>query len=894
MAIAPGSRLGPYEIIDRVAAGGMGEVFKARDTRLNRTVAIKILPPDVAGDPLARERFEREARAIARLTHPHICTLHDVGRQDGLDYLVLEFVEGDTLEDRLVRGALPVAEALKVAAQIADALDRAHRAGVVHRDLKPANIMLARSGAKLLDFGIAKAHAASPFSESTVGDTRTLTQLGTMLGTAPYMAPEQLEGGEVDARTDIFALGGVLFEMLTGRRAFEGNTHASVIAAILYSTPPPPSTLQPLVPAALDHIVARCLAREPDNRWQTARDLLLELRTHADPGTTRSAVPATAQPFSRPRGTVGALITALVIALVAVGALLLRGVPAAPIVRATIAAPPGARFDFSGDFGGPPVLSPDGRRLAFVATDGSGRRRLWVRPLDTVEARAIPGADDATFPFWSPDGRAVGFFMGGKLKRVDVDEGAVLTLCDAPSGRGGTWSAGNVILFTPSVRDGIYQVSASGGEPQAVTRVDRARHTSHRWPEVLPDGRSFVYLAVPRDAAQRDESAIFIASLDGGAPEPLVRSGTQASVVDGELLYVRDSTLVRQRLDRSRRKLAGEPTVVAQDVQHDPTIWRAVFSVSAGGPLVYQSGGEGGRSVLAWFDRAGRRLGSVGEPGIYFDINISPDGARVAVNRDDPADIWVYELARGTGSRVTFDPRNESLPIWSPDSTQLMFSAVTEDNRGMLALARADGAVSPTGLLVGDVAEATGWSPDGRFVLVKPADKRSAGGDVWVMPVADPAARFAFVATSFAEYHAQFSPDGRWVSYVSNESGRDEVYVTAFSPPRPGDAPKSLGHDPARPGRWQISTGGGVLPRWRRDGLEMYYLGPDGALMAAAIDGRGTRFVVSQAQPLFKPDPKPVGWLYDAAPDGQRFLVDTLGDAAEAPLVLVLNAPLGR
>jgi dipeptidyl aminopeptidase/acylaminoacyl peptidase len=275
-----------------------------------------------------------------------------------------------------------------------------------------------------------------------------------------------------------------------------------------------------------------------------------------------------------------------------VGALLLRGVPAAPIVRATIAAPPGARFNFSGDFGGPPALSPDGRRLAFVATDGSGRRRLWVRPLDTVEARAIPGADDATFPFWSPDGRAVGFFMGGKLKRVDVDEGAVLTLCDAPSGRGGTWSAGNVILFTPSVRDGIYQVSASGGEPQAVTRVDRARHTSHRWPEVLPDGRSFVYLAVPRDPAQRDESAIFIASLDGGAPEPLVRSGTQASVVDGELLYVRDSTLVRQRLDRSRRKLAGEPTVVAQDVQHDPTIWRAVFSVSAGGPLVYQSGGE--------------------------------------------------------------------------------------------------------------------------------------------------------------------------------------------------------------------------------------------------------------------------------------------------------------
>ena len=506
--------------------------------------------------------------------------------------------------------------------------------------------MLARSGAKLLDFGIAKAHASSPFSESTVGDTRTLTQLGTMLGTAPYMAPEQLEAGEVDARTDIFALGGVLFEMLTGRRAFEGSTHASVIAAILYSTPPAPSTLQPLVTPAVDHIVARCLARDPDNRWQTARDLLLELRTHADPGTTGAAVAVQARPFSRTRWIVGALMAALAIALAAVGALLLRRVPAAPVVRATIAAPPGARFNFTGDFGGPPALAPDGRRLAFVATDGSGRRRLWVRPLDAVEARAIPGADDATFPFWSPDGRAIGFFMGGKLKRVDVDEGAVLTLCDAPSGRGGTWSAGNVILFTPSVRDGIYQVPASGGEPQAVTRVDRSRHTSHRWPEVLPDGRSFVYLAVPRDAAQRAESAIFIASLDGGAPEPLVRSGTQATVVDGELLYMRDSTLVRQRLDRSQRKLVGDPTVVAQDVQHDPTIWRAVFSVSAGGPLVYQSGGEGGRSVLAWFDRAGRRLGSVGEPGIFFDVNISPDGTRVAVNRDDPADIWVYQVAR--------------------------------------------------------------------------------------------------------------------------------------------------------------------------------------------------------------------------------------------------------
>jgi Tol biopolymer transport system component len=883
MSLSPGTRLGPYEIVATVGAGGMGEVFRARDTRLDRTVAIKVLAPDVARDPDVRERFDREARTIASLTHPHICTLHDVGHEGGLDFLVLEFVEGETLAARLQSGRLPLDLVLRTAIEVADALDRAHRAGIVHRDLKPGNVMLTRSGAKLLDFGLAKSGRLE--GSFATAETRSITHAGTLVGTLQYMAPEQLEGKAVDHRADIFALGALIYEMTTGRRAFDGANQVSVIGAILHTEPPPISTLQPLASPALDHVVRRCLAKNPEDRWQSARDVRLELE---DP-VGHVEAPAATKPTRAWPWAAGVLALALVAAMAGAFALWQRPPDTRPTVRAMIPPPSEARFTFSGDFGGPAVISPDGRTLAFVASHLSGSRQLYVRRLDALEATPLAGTEGATFPFWSPDARSVGFFAEGKLKRVEVEGGAVLTLCDAASGRGGTWSRDGRILFTPSVRDGLYLVAATGGEPSEVTRLDPARDASHRWPEFLEDGRSFLFLSIPLDAARRSESAILVASIDGGAPRELVRSGTQPVVAGGWLFYLRDATLVAQRLDAAARALSGEPIVIAQNVQHDPTIWRGVFSAAPGGPIVYQAGEDGGRTTLAVFDRGGRQVGTVGDRAIYFDLNISPDGRFVAVNRDDPADIWVYELARGTARRITSDDVNQSLPVWSPDSRRLVFSAVTPEGRGMLVQAAADGTDSPMSFVTGDIVEASDWSRDGKYLLVKPGDLRTAPGDIWVMPLADPRAQFPLVASRFAEYHARFSPDGRWVAYVSNESGREEVYVSAFSPPSPGQPAGGGTRDVRRPGRWQISTAGGVLPRWKADGTELYYLAPDRRLMAARVDGRGSSMVVERVDALFQADPKPVGWRYDVFPDGQRFLVDTIGAGQDAPLVVVLN-----
>jgi Tol biopolymer transport system component/tRNA A-37 threonylcarbamoyl transferase component Bud32 len=893
MSLAPGTRLGPYEIVAPVGAGGMGEVFRARDTRLDRTVAIKVLAPDVARDPDVRERFEREARTIASLTHPHICTLHDVGHQAGLDYLVLEFVEGETLAARLQSGRLPMDLVLKTAIEIADALDRAHRAGIVHRDLKPGNVMLTRSGAKLLDFGLAKSRPIE--GAFAAAETHSITKAGALVGTLQYMAPEQLEGRAVDHRSDIFALGAVIYEMATGRRAFDGANQVSVIGAILHTEPPPLLSLQPLASPALGHVVRRCMAKDPDDRWQSARDVRLELQDPAPPGGEAATAPGPPRTAWSPWWVVGILAALLVAAVAGILVLGRRTTPPAPLVRAQVTPPSDARFTFSGDFAGPAVISPDGRALAFVASHPAGTRQLYVRRLDALAAAPLAGTDGATFPFWSPDSRSVGFFADGRLKRVEVDGGAVLTVCEAVAGRGGAWSADGRILFTPSPRDGLYVVASTGGEPREVTRLDPANDASHRWPEFVNGGPAFLYLSIPLDAAKRDESAIVAHSLDGGPPAVIARSPTQPVVAGGSLFYLRDATLVAQALAADGRSLAGEPLVIAQNVQHDPTIWRGVYTAAPNGPIVYQAGEDGGRTMLAIYDRAGQRLGTVGDPAIYFDVNVSPDGRAVAVNRGDPADIWVYHLARGTATRITSDDVNQSLPVWSPDGTRLVFSAVTPEGRGMLVGAAADGTDSPVAIVTGDVVEASDWSRDGKYLLVKPGDLRSAPGDVWVMPVADPPRQFPLVASRFAEYHARFSPDGRWVAYVSNESGREEVYVTAFAPPVASEAPDARGRDTKRPGRWQVSTAGGVLPRWKGDGAELYYLGPDRRVMAARVEAHGASFVVQHVDPLFQADPKPVGWRYDVFPDGQRFIVDTVGSGQDAPLVVVLNwAPSQR
>jgi Tol biopolymer transport system component len=891
MSLAPGTRLGPFEIVAPAGSGGMGEVFKARDTRLDRTVAIKILPPSIALDPHSRQRFEREARAVASLTHPHILTLHDIGSHDGVDYFVLEYVEGETLADRLLRGPMPLAAALRTAIEVADALDRAHRAGVVHRDLKPANIMLTRSGAKLLDFGLAKTRAVELPAGFSSFATDSLTQEGTLVGTLQYMAPEQLDGRTIDARTDLFALGAVIYEMTTGRRAFEGAAPASVIGKILHVTPPTLSSLVPSASRGLDRLVARCLEKDPERRWQNARDVMLELEVIAE-GSESGDLEARRAGGRKLRWVAGALAVLLAATLAALMAVWRRPAPEQSLVRAVISPPAGARFNFSGDFGGPPALSPDGRTVAFVGSDPAGRRQVWLRPIDALQPTPLAGTDGATFPFWAATGQSLGFFADGKLKRIDLQGGVVLTVCDAPSGRGGAWGANGTILFAPNVRDGIYQVPATGGEPRAVTRLDPRRHSSHRWPVLFGDGRTFLFLAIPQDPARRDEAGVYIGSLDGGDPQALVRAPTQAAVAGETVLYLRDSALIAQRFDASARTLSGPPTVVAQNVQYDPTIWHGVFAAASGGPLVFQTGDDAGGTRLAWYDREGRSTGSIGEPGIYFDVNIAPDGHAVALNRGDPADIWVYELSRGTSTRITSDAANQSLPIWSPDSTRLVFTSVSPDGRGVLSEARADGTDSPRTVVTGDLMEASDWSPDGRYLLTKVGDFLRKPGDIWVVPIDDPARRFPLIEDKFAEYHARFSPDGRWVSYVSNESGREEIYVVAFKAPSPGATGPATGRDPARPGRWQVTTAGGILPRWKRDGSELYYFAPDRHIMAARVDGSGPTFRVLGVEALFRTDPKPVGWLYDVTADGTRFLVNTVG--ADAPLVVVLNWDVAR
>ena len=873
MSLSPGARLGPYEIIASVGAGGMGQVYKARDTRLDRTVAVKILPPYFAHDPQLRQRFDREARTVAALNHPHICVLHDIGEQDGIAYLVMEYLEGETLASRLARGPLPPDEVVRYGTEIADALDRAHRHGVIHRDLKPANVMLTRTGAKLLDFGLARPPVESVFSSETraPGDT-PITQAGVLVGTLQYMAPEQLESGPVDARTDIFALGAVLYEMCTGERAFPGENQASIIASIINRQPPMPSTRRPSLPPALDHIVWRALSKNPDDRWQTARDVYLELRS-------RGIAPAL-EPQARPAAT-GWLVAGMLL-VGAVGGSLLSNysrvpAPVAQPVRAMLPPPDQMLYQLTGDFAGPPVVSPDGTMVVYSAIDASGRRQLWLRRFSTLAADAVPGTDNGTFPFWSPDSRAIGFFADAKLKRIDLNAGSALTLCEAPSGRGGSWNAQGTILFAPSVQGGLQQVSAGGGSPTVVTTTEGTPYTSHRWAQFLPDGRHFLYLAVLQQEG-RDQSAVFLGSLAGRVAQLVLRSRSQAAYVDGHLLFLRDRTLWAQPFDVTREALSGAPVAIAHDVLEDPTIWRAIFSASDNGTLVYQAGVAG--TSLTMYDRDGHEVAPVGERGIIFDVNVSPGGTHVAVNRGEPADVWVYELGRGTSLRLTFDARNETLPVWSPDGRSLAFNQVQRDGTiAVLEIPATGGA--PREVIPGGTLQVTDWSSDG-VMLLRNGELMMSPGDIWVKPAGG--APRSLLQTPFAEFHARFSPDGRWVSYVSNESGRDEVYVMPFTLPAQGVAPPE-----AAGNRVRISTGGGVMPRWRRDGRELFYLSPDLQIMMASVSTAGSRFAVERVVPLFSLNPKPVGWVYDVMPDGQRFIVNSLGDEGRRPLALVTN-----
>jgi eukaryotic-like serine/threonine-protein kinase len=876
MGLATGTKLGPYEIQSPLGAGGMGEVYRARDTRLERDVAVKVLPTILSSDPTLRQRLEREAKAVSKLNHPHICTLHDIGHQDGVDFLVMELVEGETLEQRLTKGPLLPEQTIRFAAQIADALAKAHKLGIVHRDLKPSNVMLTKTGAKLMDFGLAKecgpAPLATALTEMTAEQSK-LTIEGTIVGTFQYMAPEQLEGKEVDARTDIFALGEVIYEMATGKPAFTGKSRASLIAAILSSEPPPMAALQPMTPPALERVVKKCLAKDPDERWQSASDLASELNWIAERGSQAGEagrVPAGRRRWERASWLLAATFFLLMMA------------GGAAWWHASNRRPHPMYFHTSAPFAANDLaLSPDGRTLAMVAYSAQANDYvLWTYEVGGRRTSSLDGTQGPTYPFWSPDGKFIGFFADGKLKKVEVSGGQPQVLCDAPNGRGGTWNREGVIVFTPDGLGGLSRVSSSGGSPVEMSQPDTSRlETSHRWPVFLPDGKHFLYLGA-NFSGQLENNAIFLGSLDSQERRLLVSTSANAAYAEpGYLLYLRDSkTLVAQPFDRRRYVLSGEPHALSDEVLYFPTVDRAVFTVSSGEVLVTQTGKGASLSQLTWFDRSGKPTGTVGVPGSHKNVRLSPDGRRVAEDQTDSdgrnTDIWVHEPARGAAARLTFDPSQPQTPIWSPDGKQILF----DSNRKVgtqFYLKSADGSGSEEQMVDPGVTVPVNvwdWSRDGKYVLFR------KGNELWHLSWPERVAKPLFQA-KWTVRNAQFSPDGRWMAYASNETGSWEIYVSPFL---------------SGNGKWQVSRGGGQEPRWRQDGKELFYVSADGKMMAVAVK-TGASFEAGSSVALFQTHRRqPVSaqdvFSYDVSGDGQRFLIITkLDEANAAPLSVLLN-----
>ncbi len=874
MTLVAGTKLGPYEILSPLGAGGMGEVYRARDTRLSREVAVKVLPSHLSPTPEARGRFEREARTISQFTHPNVCVLHDVGREGDTEYLVMELVEGETLSDRLGRGPLPLEQSLRFGAEIAAALSAAHGKGIVHRDLKPGNVMLTKSGVKLLDFGLARAFEA-PASATGLTEAATMardvTAEGVIVGTVAYMAPEQLEGRQADPRTDIFALGVVLYEMLTGRKAFVGASPATLISAILTSEPPPVSSLQPITPPELDRLVGTCLAKDPAERWQSAHDVELQLRSIGASGSTLRAVTGAAPRRRRapwlPWAAAAACAALAAASLVRGGG---QGRAPAPTVRFSVPPPESGGFNYvvEGNF---MAVSPDGSQIAYVAWGAKDTAaRVWLRPLSASEARPIAGTEGANSVLWSPEGRSLAFFTRDKLKRVDVAGGAPVPICDIPAGGGkaGTWGRSD-ILFTSIQGAALYRVPASGGQPVTLIKADAEQAVLRlAWPWFLPDGERFLYLSRELDG----QGSLMLVE-PGKPPRAVTRIASFFQYLEpGFLVYSREGTLVAQRFDWKSGRVSGEPVSVAERVRYFYSTASAAFAARAG-TIAYLSQPDSSR--LAWFDRGGREVAKLGSPGGYLDLNLTADGKRLLFDRTRPGletyHVWSYDLERGVEAPVTNGLDTEVFPKLLADGKTLVFSAV----RGTPPLLRrrdmATGKETPLteGRRAFQMPEDV--SPDGRTLVF--VERTEIGNfDIWTLALDGSAKPVALLQSSFDKHKVRFSPDGRFVAFTSNEAGRPEVYVMAF--PGPGESVR-------------VSEGGAGLLRWGRDGA-LYYLSGDGRFITVPVR-TSPLLQVGAPTTLFTVGTR--SWIdFDLSPDAQRILAivpEIVGD--ESPLNVVVN-----
>lgn len=887
MTLNSGTKLGPYEIQSPLGSGGMGEVYRALDTRLTRTVAIKVLASNLPSSPELKQRMEREARAISSLNHPHICQLYDIGSQNGADFLVMEFLEGETLAERLRKGPIPLPEVYKIGIAIAEALAVAHRHGIVHRDLKPGNIMLTQGGAKLMDFGLAKPLGLQPANTSSAvppsftaaatlsgpSPLSPLTTAGTIIGTIQYMSPEQIEGKEADARSDIFAFGAVLYEMAAGKRPFEGKSQLSLASSILEKDPEPIRALKPQIPAAFEHVINACLSKNPEERYLAAHDVKLELQfIAAERPSTPGGVSANSASNRQSTIWTAALLVAVLIGIGA-GLLLHRSAESGQSIRTVIDAPVNTTLSLSGDFAGPPVLSPDGTTIAFTATGPGGKPSVWIRPLGVLEAHALPGTEGAIFPFWSWDSRALGFFTEGKLETIDLEGGSPQLICDAPFARGGTWTRDGTILFSPNTQTPLMKVSINGGTPTPLTTIDVSQHTSHRWPALLPDGKHFLYLAIHHDTSRAVNNAIYYASLDGKENRPLFRSQTNAVYADGYILFARGDQLMAQRFDPNSGTLKEEPRILARGVMNDVTTWHMDASAAENGLMVYGSGGNADLQ-LVWLDRSGKKIATIADKFTnLMGAHISPQGDRVALQIDAGVnDIWVLDLARNVRTRLTFGPVANTTPVWSPDGKWIAFASI-RNGHSNLYRKRSDGSGTEETLLENDQADtAEDWSPDGKYLLYSHGTN-GLDAQLWAIALEGEHKPWMVVAHAAVLYGARLSPDGKWLAYESNESGTVQLYIVPF---RGGQ------------GKWQVTSQGSSGPAWTKDGKELFYMDPGFNLYAISfkeVDG-APQLGAPQQIPITTSAPTV---FYDISPDGKKILIDNVAQQVSPSVTIVTN-----